>query len=180
MKLLMMMAMTLAPMFAGAHARLKASSTIQIRSTNPGIKSGPCGGLTRSATPPVLISGQNLVIEFEETIFHPGRFEVYFSPAGEANFTLLKTIPQNPANTSLNVPHQFVTSVTLPNITCTDCTLQLIQVMLENPAVPSLYFSCADLQLKAAGTPVPTPTPSPIISPTVSPTISPTPVCVPP
>ncbi|MBC7369985.1 MAG: lytic polysaccharide monooxygenase [Bdellovibrionaceae bacterium] len=170
MKIFFAVALFFVPVLAGAHSRLKASNTIQIRSTNPGIKSGPCGGLARSLTPATLTPGQNVVIEFEETIFHPGRFEIYFSPAGEANFTLLKTIPQNPANNSGNVPHQFLTSVTLPNVTCTDCTLQLIQVMLENPAVPSLYYSCADLQLKAAGTPSTTPTP----------VASPTPVCATP
>ncbi len=141
------------------HARLKANSSVKIRSTSDGIKTGPCGGLPRSPTPTILAAGQTVTVDWEETIYHPGRFEIYFSTANDQNFTLLKTIPQNQNNQ--NLPHQFSTTVTLPNVACQACTLQLIQVMLENPNVPTYYYSCADMQLNAAAnTPNPTPTPA--------------------
>ena len=41
----------------------------------------------------------------------------------------------------------YQTDLTLPNMTCADCTIQLIQVMLEDPARPKNYYSCADLSL---------------------------------
>lgn len=128
-----------------AHSRLKASDMIKIRGTNPGIKVGPCGGLARVA-PAVINPGSTITVYWEETVYHPGRFEFYFSEAGDSNFVLLKTIQNNSAGTPL--PHQFNTTLTLPNKTCDACTLQMIQVMTENPAAPTNYYSCSDMQLK--------------------------------
>lgn len=154
--------------FALGHARLKPSAGVNPRSTNAGIKSGPCGGLAR-VTPAMLTSGQKLTVTWEETIQHPGRFEFYFSSANDQNFTLLATVPDIQDN-SATLPHQYSVELTLPSVTCTDCTLQMIQVMTENPASPSLYFSCADMQLSSTGTPPgPTPTPSPTPPPTTVP-----------
>ncbi len=141
-----------------AHSRLKASDSIKIRSMNPGVKTGPCGGLARVAQPAVLKAGDTVTVTWEETIYHPGRYEFYFSQSGDSNFTLLKTVPNGVNNTP--VPHQFSTTLALPNVACDDCTLQMIQVMTENPNNPSNYYSCADMQLKAIGTTPPTPAPS--------------------
>lgn len=148
-----------------AHSRLKASEMVKIRGNDPGVKVGPCGGLARVAQPAVLNPGSTITVYWEETIYHPGRFEFYFSEAGDQNFVLLKTIQNNSAGTPL--PHQFNTTLTLPNKSCTACTLQMIQVMTENPNNPTNYYSCADMQLKATTTtPDPTPTePSPAPSP---------------
>lgn len=47
------------------------------------------------------------------------------------------------------------TQVTLPNIECTTCTLQFIQVMADKPPYTTdllsddVYFNCADLTLSA-------------------------------
>lgn len=141
-----------------AHARWTLNGAVVPRSTNSGIKSGPCGGLARTATPKIFQAGSNLTVQWEETINHPGRFEIYFSPAADASFTLLKSVTdiQDDGNT----PHSYSTSITLPNTACTDCTLQLIQVMTENPSSPTLYYSCADIQL-TSGSASPTPTPAP-------------------
>lgn len=149
-----------------AHARMKPTGTLVPRSTNPGLKVGPCGGIARTATPAVFAPGSTIPIDWEETINHPGRFEFYFSTAGDAGFTLIKSIPDNQDNNVL--PHQYSTTLTLPNVSCTDCTLQMIQVMTENPANPSYYYSCADIQLQSGApspTPIPTPTPAPAPAP---------------
>lgn len=148
-----------------AHSRLKASDMIKIRGNDPGVKVGPCGNLPRVAQPAVLNPGSTITVYWEETIYHPGRFEFYFSEAGDQNFVLLKSIPNTSAGTPL--PHQFNTTLTLPNKTCTACTLQMIQVMTENPNNPTNYYSCADMQLKATTTtPDPTPTdPTPAPTP---------------
>lgn len=141
------------------HARLKVSAGMFPRSTNSGIKSGPCGNLPRVVSPPTLNAGSTLTVTWEETIDHPGRFEFYFSKAGEANFVLLKTVQDTQNGGGL--PHQYSTDIVLPNETCTDCTLQMIQVMTENPASPSLYYSCADMILMPSGTAPTTPMPNP-------------------
>jgi hypothetical protein len=159
-----------------SHTRLKASPGVAPRSTNAGIKTGPCGGFARIAAPPTLNAGSTLKVYWEETIDHPGRFEVYFSKAGQANFVILKTIEDTLTGAGSGpTPHQYSADIVLPNETCTDCTLQLIQVMTENPLSPSLYYSCADMILVPNGT---TPTPTPMPSPT--PGASPTPTATPP
>lgn len=148
---------------AGAHSRLKPTAEIKTRSTDPGVKTGPCGGYAKVA-PAVLTGGQTITVTWEETIHHPGRFEFYFSQAGESAFQLLKSVENTQNDT--NVPHQYSTQVTLPNVTCDSCTFQMIQVMTENPAMPTNYYSCADMQLKAAGSGA---TPAPTAAPTVCP-----------
>ena len=155
-----------------AHARLKTAGGIVPRSTNAGIKIGPCGGVARLANPAVFPPGATITVEWEETINHPGRFEFFFSPAGDANFQMLKSVPDNQNGTN-DLPHQYSTTLTLPNTPCTDCTLQMIQVMTENPAAPSLYYSCADIRLQAGAT-MPTPMPPTTQPP---PTTGPTPSC---
>ncbi len=155
-----------------AHARILPNGMLSPRLTatgvnDAGIKTGPCGGLARSAVPAVLAPGSTITLNWEETIDHPGRFEIYFSQAGDTGFQLLKTVQDN-QGAGVPTPHQFSTTVTLPNVTCTDCTLQLIQVMTENPANPSLYFSCADIRLQS-GTTNPSPTPAPAPSPAPQP-----------
>lgn len=146
-----------------AHARLKTTGALAPRSTDPGIKIGPCGGIARTATPAMFAPGATITVNWEETIDHPGRFEFYFSSANDVGFTLLKTVQDTGTGA---LPHQYTTTLTLPNVSCTDCTLQMIQVMTENPANPSFYYSCADIRTQAVtGTPVPTPVPAPTPSP---------------
>ena len=40
--------------------------------------------------------------------------------------------------------------LTLPDIECSNCTLQVIQFMYDDPAAP-YYFQCADLVIAAGG-----------------------------
>lgn len=132
-----------------AHARLKIDGLVKPRSTNPGLKTGPCGNVARTTTPTVLTPGQTIDIEWEETIDHPGSFKFSFSPANDQGFdtNLIKEVVDTQNTAPL--PHFYKTTLTLPNISCTACTLQLIQVMTDsNPA--SFYYSCADIQLVAA------------------------------
>ncbi len=149
---------------AQAHSRLKATGPIAIRSTSAGIKTGPCGGLPKSTTPPMHIVGSTMQVQWEETIQHPGRYEFYFSPANDTGFVLLSTVI-DVQDSMADLPHQFSTTLTLPNTLCTNCTIQMIQVMTEIPATPSLYFSCADINLVPVGTVIPPPPPTPPLPP---------------
>jgi hypothetical protein len=152
-----------------AHARLKTTGTLVPRTTNPGIKVAPCGGFQKLNNPAVFAPGATIQVDWEETINHPGRYEFYFSEANDQNFGQpLKTV-QDTQDTPVvnNNFHQYSTTVTLPNVTCNGCTLQMIQVMTDtNPA--SYYYSCADIRLQNGPpppNPVPTPTPTPSPSP---------------
>jgi len=162
-----------------AHARILQSGALAPRLTNgatgmnnAGIKTGPCGGYPKVANPPVFQPGQTITVNWEETIDHPGRYEFYFSPANDQNFgPALRVVIDNQDTPVVNGQyHQYSTTVTLPNVQCANCTLQMIQYMTEtNP--PSLYYSCADLQVgnNPPPNPVPGPTPGPGPAPAPSP-----------
>jgi hypothetical protein len=127
-------------------------------------KSGPCGGEAlggKAATPTMMRTklkpGSTISVTFMETVHHPGHFRVAFDDDGENAFTEPKTPtdivdpPVMPVlKDNLFPNHQqgqlLKVDITLPNITCSNCTLQVIQVMTEGSAV-SMYHHCADIQL---------------------------------
>lgn len=115
--------------------------------TTVSLKVGPCGGIPRTASPLVLEAGSELELEFEEFVEHPGYYQVFFSTGGDRDFfLLLDEIPDRRVSSSNDL---YRVTVTLPSTPCEEGTLQLIQVMTENPERPSLYFSCADIRLVA-------------------------------
>src|SRR5262249_25377245 len=116
--------------------------------------------------PKAFAPGSTVTVQWQETINHPGRFEFYFSEANDTNWMLIKTVVDDQDNNVL--PHNYSTTITMPNLPCTACTLQMIQVMTENPAAPSYYYSCGDIQLQAA-------TATPPVTPPVPPAPSPSP-----
>lgn len=149
---------------AFAHANLKVDGNIPPRSAATGLKTAPCGGVARTSTPKILTPGSTVRVDWQETINHPGRFEFYWSSGGDTGFTLLATV-QDTQNGTNDLPHNYSTMITIPTTPCTECTLQMIQVMTENNP-PSMYYSCADVQTQSVtvdpGTsPVTTPAPSP-------------------
>ncbi|MFN8792233.1 MAG: hypothetical protein ACK5Y2_12330 [Bdellovibrionales bacterium] len=77
---------------------------------------------------------------------------------------VLATVLDN-QNLGNNLPHRYQTQIVIPNIDCPTCTLQMIQSMEENPAMPTFYYSCADLIIRPAGAPVPVPPPAPVPTP---------------
>ncbi|MBP9707745.1 MAG: lytic polysaccharide monooxygenase [Oligoflexales bacterium] len=165
------------PTELSAHARLKSGDTLSPRNNNPGLKTGPCGGVARTNRAKEFLVGQKINIQWEETINHPGRYEFYFSKANDEDFILLKTVidEQNTRIVNANY-HQYETEITLPLEACEACTIQMIQVMTENPSNPSLYFSCADIKLILVEPTDPPVSPEPpVVPPTEPEPIAPTP-----
>lgn len=137
---------------ASAHARFVTDSATPPRSDNDGIKTGPCGNYPRSQDPVVFTPGQQITVEWEETINHPGYYRIAFSPAGDQGYddNVLYQVDDNQDGS--DVPHYYNATITLPDVECEDCSLQLIQYMTErNP--PTLYYSCADIRLVADNPP---------------------------
>ena len=156
---LQLFVITLFSSSAMAHVRAKVAGNLVPRSNSDNLKTAPCGGIARGITSAAFSPGQTITMNWEETINHPGRFEIYFSAAGDSNWQLLKTVIDTTDNTN-DLPHQYSTTVTLPSTPCSACTIQLIQVMTENPAAPTYYYSCFDVRTQAASsTPAPAPTP---------------------
>lgn len=149
---------------AFAHARLLSPAP---RSNNAGIKAGPCGGLARGA-PTRLTPGSTITVAWEETINHPGRYILSLSPANDLGFennVINANIPDRAPSAADPLPLRYSFQWTVPDIECETCTLQLIQSMEENPAAPSLYYSCADIRISRSATLPPPPAPIEVPSP---------------
>ena len=131
------------------------------------LKDGPCGVANdmRGATSTTFEPGQTITVMWDETIEHPGHYRILFAADGQ-NFPtpvagVFCTDGQEVTPGSGiyclqdNIPDQggspnYMATVTLPDVTCDNCTLQLIQYMDDNPADP-VYHTCADLVLSPGG-----------------------------
>lgn len=131
-----------------AHARWNLTDLVKPRTTDSGLKEpAPCGGVTRTSTAAVLQSGSTIDVQFEETVNHPGYFRIAFSPTADTGFDqniLVANIPEVPST------RFYTQTITLPDIECSDCTLQLIQVMTDRTPATN-YYSCADIHLTTTG-----------------------------
>lgn len=148
----------LTPALALAHAGFTVPTP---RDTNvqsgTSIKTPPCGprgpGTGARTT---LNAGSQFTVEFIETINHPGYFEVSFSDVGDSNYVVvLDNIAHSnaaPSPTFAN-PRRYSATITVPNVSCANCSLRLIQYMTENPQNPRLYFSCADIEIVGGPSP---------------------------
>jgi uncharacterized protein (TIGR03382 family) len=131
-----------------------------------------CGTLNGTRTDRVTTyqPGQTITVTWQETINHPGHFRIAFQPNGD-----IFGIPEPGAgaggypdkdltgmtdtdNGSIVLKDMIAdgtlqTEITQPNIECSNCTLQFIQVMTDKPpytddvASDDIYFNCADLVL---------------------------------
>jgi hypothetical protein len=125
---------------------------------------GPSGTDTRTKDASLITTyrpGEKVMVRFRETIQHPGHFEISFDSDGQdfpfpgeapaANSGVTVLAPNIPDKSSNDYSYE----VTLPDMECEKCTLQLVQVMTSKAPPYSkmgdLYFQCADLILKAGG-----------------------------
>ena len=139
-------------------------------------KLGPCGdegGGTASNTVTSFQSGQTITVTINEVIFHPGHYRIALSvndrselpaePLVTAGAMACGTVPvQSPPvfpvladgvfdhTTAFSGPQSV--QITLPsNVTCTHCTLQVIEFMsdhgLNNPG-GCFYHHCADISMQ--------------------------------
>ncbi len=109
--------------------------------------------------------GDTITVRFDEYVGHSGRYRIAFDPDGaeldDFNKVILLDEP-DPTGKQGNIGSGSLWEfeVTLPNMTCDNCTLQLIQVMDGNTEDVVLnpvdrggtYFQCADIRL-VEGTP---------------------------
>jgi hypothetical protein len=162
---------------ANAHIRLVSPAPrYEITGNDTGIKSCPCGlgssnrtcNLATDASDPDgrservmrVEAGSQLMLSFVEYIDHSGSFRVAFDPDGadvaDFNANILVPFVMDPSNAN-NMMWQI--PVTVPNTTCDNCTIQLIQAMngdmtnpVADPTSISTYYACVDLEIVAPGT----------------------------
>jgi MYXO-CTERM domain-containing protein len=139
---------------------------------NSNLKSGPCGQVTSGRTDRVATyaPGQLITVRVREENAHVSYLRVSIDLDGE-DFPLRTQFPGGPEtqevaeaaeaalgadgllavvredNDTLGFVHEI--DVTLPDATCNNCTLQVLQYMYDDPSAP-YYFQCADLVIAEA------------------------------
>ncbi|HET9933082.1 MAG TPA: SCE4755 family polysaccharide monooxygenase-like protein [Polyangiaceae bacterium] len=134
------------------------------------LKYGPCGVSKDSRTTNTSLvttfkPGEKVTVRWRETIQHPGFFRIAFDSDGQ-DFTFpgsatagdgVTILAEKIMDKSGAANLEYTYEVTLPNIECSNCTLQLVQVMTTDPPPyeegngKDLYFNCADVILKGDG-----------------------------
>ncbi len=163
----------LAAASAQAHVRLKYPTPRYAEvpgDADAQLKFGPCGVTGDSRTSDtsrisVFEPGETITVQFTETINHSGFFRISFDDDGQDSFQFptspadIESTPVLPVLVDNIADHQagdYTQQLTLPNMECENCTLQLIQVMTDgNNTGPwtadDIYFQCADIVLRAGG-----------------------------
>ncbi len=154
--LLLLLLFPLTDVDSHAHVALtsptpRPGTTDSTKTTNS--TTNPCGGIARGANSVTFAAGSNLTFSWRETIEHPGRFLVQFSPANDQSFELPANELFRKEDTETRGTHSA--TVKLPNTPCEACTLRLVQVMDDQPG--ELYVNCVDIRLTSPSTTTPTP-----------------------
>ncbi len=144
-------------------------------------KLGPCGneaGGTPTGTVTAFQQGQTITVTINEAVFHPGHYRVALSVNSRSELPSEPVVTATSSTPCGSVPIQSAPAfpvladgvlqhtaaftspqsfqVKLPSdITCTHCTLQIIEFMsnhpLNNPG-GCFYHHCADISIQAAAT----------------------------
>ena len=93
--------------------------------------------------------GETITVRWTETIDHVGTFRVAFDADGADAADFDAQVLHTEADPDNESGRTWEAQIQLPDIACTNCTLQLQQVMTTNPnpSVDQIYFQCADLVL---------------------------------
>ncbi len=158
--LLAALAVTFCVAEASAHIKLNSPAPRFVYASD-GQKVGPCGSGTETGDITEFAPGDQILVEWQETVNHPGHFRIALDPDGgedgledptdfddyDTPNVLEDNIPDNGGAT-------FSRLVTLPNVECDKCTLQLIQVMTDKPpwgpeGGNDIYYWCADIKISS-------------------------------
>ena len=124
-------------------------------------KRGPCGLARdpgRGDQITVYEPGQTITVRWRETINHPSHYRISFDEDGHDDFVEPAGFDDLYSGPSVLLDDisdqrggQYSAQVTLPDLECERCTLQLVQVMYDKPPYGDgndLYYQCADLALR--------------------------------
>lgn len=140
-----------------------ASAHIEMTSPAPRTmdnKVGPCGaaGSRRGTQVARYAPGATVMVEWDETVDHPGHYRIAFDNDGDDVFV-------NPNNPDDNYPFtlmepiadkvggHYAQAITLPTTPCESCTLQVMQIMTVEVPYNSFYYQCADIAIGDAPDP---------------------------
>lgn len=149
---LSLFAALLVPGLASAHTTLVDPAPRTLSN-----KDGPCGatGSMRGDVITVFEPGETITVVWDETVDHPGHYRIAFDESGDDDFPdPVSPDDDFPSVLADQIPDRsgggmYSQKVTLPDVECEDCTLQLIQIMTTQVPYNSFYFQCADIALRA-------------------------------
>jgi hypothetical protein len=144
---------------ASAQAHIRLDEPLN-RYDNPQ-KTGPCGAGDDERTERVTVyaPGQTITVAWEETIDHPSHYRIAFSQRGTEDFEDPRDFDDFYTNDAVLLDEisdrdgggAYEIEVTLPDVECEDCTLQLMQIMYDKSFEQAFYYQCADLELREGG-----------------------------
>jgi MYXO-CTERM domain-containing protein len=152
----------LLPRAAMAHIEITSHTTRYGVATQ---KSPPCGMLGGSgpgANVYTYAPGETITLSWHEFIDHPGHYRVAFDDSGDDGFA----DPANAADLFNNATvmldgiadetdvHDYEVELTLPDVECETCTIQILQIMTDKPPFGNgddMYYHCIDVRLVAEG-----------------------------
>jgi hypothetical protein len=139
------------------------------REPNADLKQGPCGQVSngRTARVNVFAPGETIEVVWAETTNHPSYYRIAFDRDGDDDLPIfggsgIGAASIDPASVC-PVDGQVILAydmddraggthtarVTLPNVECENCTLQVVQFMYDT--IRPYYFQCADIALRTPG-----------------------------
>ncbi|MBI5509415.1 MAG: lytic polysaccharide monooxygenase [Deltaproteobacteria bacterium] len=134
------------------------------------LKVGPCGVAGGERTDRVygFRPGETITVVFDEYIDHPGHFRISFDADGDDDFVVPASFDDLDTAPSVLLDGiadrtgggTYEVQVTLPDLECERCTLQVIQVMTDKPPYGDgndIYYQCSDLVLTRGELPPPPP-----------------------
>lgn len=130
------------------------------------LKQGPCGAGAddpRGSVVHTFQPGQTITVVWDEFIDHPGHFRISFDADGQDDFVdpaSFTDVSGGPAVLLDGIADrqgggEYSQSVTLPDVECESCTLQVVQVMTDKAPYGDgndLYYQCVDLVLSRSAT----------------------------
>lgn len=154
----------------GATARAHLSLEFPLSRYGPDVlKVGPCGIDEGERTNNVTVfePGETIEVRWREYVDHPGHYRIAFDADGADDFVDPATMMELYSNDAVlvdGIPDKgsgdadYAVEVTLPDVVCDQCTLQVTQVMYDKPPYTTpgndIYYQCADLVLREGGDPV--------------------------
>lgn len=137
---------------------VSGTASAHIAMTKPAVRSvdqkaGPCGqaGSSRGGNVTEFQPGEEVTIEWDETVDHPGHYRISFDDDG--NDFMNPNNPDDGFATTMVEPiadkqgGHYTQTFTLPTTPCDNCTIQLVQVMTTSIPYNSFYFQCADIRI---------------------------------
>jgi len=123
-------------------------------------KQGPCGagpGDLRGPTVATFKPGEKIVVTWTEFVNHPGHYRIALDEDGQDGFFDPKDfddISGGPGVLMDGIVDQqggdYAQEITLPDVECDNCVLQVIQMMTDKPPYGDgndLYYQCADIAI---------------------------------